>query len=173
MVTILIIPLSFSSFFLYCTCNLGAKYLVFVSSCSVKMRELSFPQFVYFLRKVCLFFNFWMIEFTIVFCLTRFWILSFKNWKMNTISTCFDRMRGDNNQIFRTLVCPAFSTSAYISYLDVSALQPYHTFPFLRKLPQCCRQFTSHHIQGLTKSALIVLRMSGFIHDNDNESLRL
>ena len=37
---------------------LGAKYLVFVSSRSVKMRELSFAQFVYFLRKVCLFFNF-------------------------------------------------------------------------------------------------------------------
>ena len=38
--------------------NLGAKYLVFVSSRSVKMRELSFAQFVYFLKKVCLFFNF-------------------------------------------------------------------------------------------------------------------
>ena len=38
--------------------HIGAKYLVFVSSCSVKMRELSFAQFVYFLRKVCLFFNF-------------------------------------------------------------------------------------------------------------------
>ena len=38
--------------------NLGAKYLVFVSSCSVKLRELSFAQFVYFLGKVCLFFNF-------------------------------------------------------------------------------------------------------------------
>ena len=38
--------------------ELGAKYLVFVSSHSVKMRELSFAQFLYFLRKVCLFFNF-------------------------------------------------------------------------------------------------------------------
>jgi hypothetical protein len=36
----------------------GATYLVFVSSRSVKMRELSFAQFVYFLRKVCLFFKF-------------------------------------------------------------------------------------------------------------------
>ena len=36
----------------------GAKYLVFVSSRSVKLRELNFTQFVYFLRKVCLFFNF-------------------------------------------------------------------------------------------------------------------
>ena len=38
--------------------NVGAKYLVFVSSRSVKMRKLSFAQFVYFLRKLCLFFNF-------------------------------------------------------------------------------------------------------------------
>ena len=37
--------------------NIGAKYLVFVSSCSLKTRELSLAQFVYFLRKVCLFFN--------------------------------------------------------------------------------------------------------------------
>ena len=36
----------------------GAKYLGFVSSLSVKTRELSFAQFVYFLRKECLFFNF-------------------------------------------------------------------------------------------------------------------
>ena len=35
----------------------GAKCLVFVSSCSVKTRELSYAQYVYFLRKVCLFFN--------------------------------------------------------------------------------------------------------------------
>ena len=41
-----------------CTVGLGAKYLVFVSSRSVKTRELSFAQFIYFLRKVCLFFNF-------------------------------------------------------------------------------------------------------------------
>ena len=34
------------------TSNQGAKYLVFVSSCSVKTRELSFAQFLYFLRKV-------------------------------------------------------------------------------------------------------------------------
>ena len=44
----------------YCTlCQvLGAKYLLFVSSRSVKLRELSFAQFVYFWGKVCLFFNF-------------------------------------------------------------------------------------------------------------------
>ena len=47
----------------------GAKYLVFVSSRSLKTRELSFAQFVYFLRKVCLFFNFWMIKFTIMYVL--------------------------------------------------------------------------------------------------------
>ena len=40
----------------------GAKYLFFVSSRSVKTREVSFAQFVYFLRKVCLFFNFWLIK---------------------------------------------------------------------------------------------------------------
>ena len=34
---------------------IGAKYLVFVSSRSVKTRELSFAQFVYFLRKVWFF----------------------------------------------------------------------------------------------------------------------
>ena len=40
------------------TLILSAKYLVFVSSCSVKTRELSFAQFLHFLRKVCLIFNF-------------------------------------------------------------------------------------------------------------------
>ena len=34
------------------------SYLVLVSSRSVKTRELSFAQFVYILRKVCIFFNF-------------------------------------------------------------------------------------------------------------------
>ena len=38
----------------------GAKYLSFFSSRSLKMREkyISFAQFVYFLREVCLLFNF-------------------------------------------------------------------------------------------------------------------
>ena len=36
----------------------GAKYLVFVSSRSVKMRELSYAQFVYFWGKVCLSFKY-------------------------------------------------------------------------------------------------------------------
>ena len=40
------------------TSNQGAKYLVFVSSCSVKTRELIFAQFVNFLEKVYLFFKF-------------------------------------------------------------------------------------------------------------------
>ena len=48
----------------------GAKYLGFVSSRSVKTRELSFAQFVDFVRKACLFFNFWRIKFTI-FVLTE------------------------------------------------------------------------------------------------------
>ena len=40
--------------------DLGVKYLVLFSSCSLKMREkyISFAQFVYFLREVCLLFNF-------------------------------------------------------------------------------------------------------------------
>ena len=39
---------------------LGAKYLFCFSSRSLKMREkyISFAQFVYFLREVCLLFNF-------------------------------------------------------------------------------------------------------------------
>ena len=45
----------------------GAKYLGFSSSHSLKTRKkyISFAQFVYFLREVCLLFNFWMIKFTI------------------------------------------------------------------------------------------------------------
>ena len=104
----------FLTCFLHLLNRQGAKYLVFVSSRSVKMRELSFAQFVYFLKKVCLFFNFWMIEFTVMFCLTWLWILSFKNWKIRThfpqkvykLSKTkfshFDRTRGDKNQIFPT-----------------------------------------------------------------------
>ena len=46
----------------------GAKYLGFFSSRSLKTKEkyISFAQFVYFLREVCLLFNFWMIKFTIM-----------------------------------------------------------------------------------------------------------
>ena len=42
---------------------------VFFSSRSLKKREkyISFAQFVYFLREVCLLFSFWMIKFTIMF----------------------------------------------------------------------------------------------------------
>ena len=49
--------------------DIGAKYLGFFSSRSLKMREkcISFAQLVYFLREVCLLFNFWMIKFTIMF----------------------------------------------------------------------------------------------------------
>ena len=72
-------------------------------------------QYVYFLRKVHLLFNFWMIECTAMFYLTQLCILSFKNWKINTLSSKsiqiekakfshFDRTRGDKNQIFRTYV---------------------------------------------------------------------
>ena len=50
-------------------------YLVFVSSLSVKLRELNFSLFVYFVGKACLFFNFCMMEFTTMFCLTWLWII--------------------------------------------------------------------------------------------------
>ena len=49
-----------------------------------KLRQLSLSQFVCFLSEVCLLFNFWMIKFTIMF-LTYLWILSLKNWKVNTL----------------------------------------------------------------------------------------
>ena len=54
------------------TLHTGAKYLGFFSFHSLKTREkyISFAQFIYFLREVCLLFNFWMIEFTIVFFVT-------------------------------------------------------------------------------------------------------
>ena len=106
--------------------------------------------FVHFLMEECLFFYYWMIKSTFLFCLLYFvWHtlhthllqkvyklrklnsvtekmhnyvkqninvhLSFKNWKTNTLSSKsiqtekakfshFDRMRGDQNQIFRTIV---------------------------------------------------------------------
>ena len=80
---------------------------------------------------------------------------------------------------FFHLCIPAFvmSTASYISYLEVSALQPFNStslntssLSFLRKLPKVLNQYGRHQIQniaGLPKSALIVLRMSGFIHDDD------
>ena len=48
---------------------LGAKYLGFVSTRSLKFLEkcISFAQFVYFLMEVCLLFNFRIIKFTIMF----------------------------------------------------------------------------------------------------------
>ena len=68
------------------TMVLGGKYLVFVSSRSVEIRGSSAFSVCIFLRKVCLFFNFWMKKCTIMFCLTQLCILSFKNWKINTHS---------------------------------------------------------------------------------------
>ena len=62
--------------------SLGAKYLLFSSSCSLKTREkyFSFAQFIYFLREVCLFFNVCMIRFTIMSkTKSKLRILSFKN----------------------------------------------------------------------------------------------
>ena len=45
---------------------LGGKYLVFVSFRSANWEVLQLSQIVYFLRKVCLFFNFWIIKCTIM-----------------------------------------------------------------------------------------------------------
>ena len=63
----------------------GAKYLgFFLLSFPQNERKIyylcwvSFAQFVYFLREVCLLINFWMIKFTIMF-FRYLWILSFKN----------------------------------------------------------------------------------------------
>ena len=36
---------------------------------------------------MCLFFNFWMIKCTIMFCLMHLCVLLFKNWKINTLSS--------------------------------------------------------------------------------------
>ena len=69
--------------------DFGAKYLMFFSSRSIKMREkcISFAQLVLlslyiFLREVCLLFNFWMMKFTITF----FWHnCEFYYRKLNTL----------------------------------------------------------------------------------------
>ena len=73
----------------------GGKYLVFVSSRCEKakfsLRDLpqlpQLSQFVYSLRKVCLFFNFWKIKCKIMSNKTQLCILLFKNWKINTPSS--------------------------------------------------------------------------------------
>ena len=56
---------SLSTFF---SISLWCEIFGFFSSCSLKTREkcISVAQFVYFLREVCLLFNFWMIKFTIM-----------------------------------------------------------------------------------------------------------
>ena len=55
----------------------GGKYLFFLSSHSVKMRDSSAFSVLYFLRKVCSSFNFWMIKCTEN--KTWLWISSFEN----------------------------------------------------------------------------------------------
>ena len=55
-------------------------------------REFSFAQFCNFLRKLCLFFNFWMMNIQKVAKLSK------------TKFSRFEGTRGDKNQIFRTLV---------------------------------------------------------------------
>ena len=52
---------------IYIWADLGAKYLAFFSSfLKTRKKNISFAQFVYFLREVCLLFNLWMIKFTIM-----------------------------------------------------------------------------------------------------------
>ena len=65
---------------------LGAKYLVFVFSRSLKIRELSFAQFVYFLRKVCLFFKF-LCDKIYNYVLFDVILNFYYNWKINTYSS--------------------------------------------------------------------------------------
>ena len=86
----------------------------FFSSRSLKTREkyISFVQFVYLLRKVCLLFNFWMINSQLCHknhnC--EFYHPKLKSkqkiYKLNKTNIFFSRFegtRGDKNQIFRTL----------------------------------------------------------------------
>ena len=63
--------------------GLGCEIFGFCLLLFPQTRELSFAQFVYFFREVCLFLNFWMIKFTIMSKKHNF--LSFKNWKINTL----------------------------------------------------------------------------------------
>ena len=58
----------------------------FLSLSFCQTRELSFAQFVYFLRKVCVcFFQFLNDKIHNYVKKTLLWILSFKNWKVNTL----------------------------------------------------------------------------------------
>ena len=59
--------------------NWGRKYLVFVFSCSVKMRGSSAFSVCIFLRKVCLFFNFWMHNYVKQIITVNFIIQKLKN----------------------------------------------------------------------------------------------
>ena len=61
-----------------------------------KLRHLSLSQFVYFLREVCLLFNFWMIKFTIM---SKKSIWYFHH---SIFFSRFEGTRGEKNQIFHT-----------------------------------------------------------------------
>ena len=78
-----------------------------------KLRQLSLFQFVYFLREVCLLFNFGMMKVNFI---NQKWKSKHTSPK-NIVSVCiffsrFEGMRGDKNLIFRTRDC------------WISALQP-------------------------------------------------
>ena len=68
-------------------------------------------QFVYFLRKVCLFLNFWMIKCTIMFRLTHLCTLLFQNWKVNTLSS---KLRKLSSLSVRELSFLSFEESMFI-----------------------------------------------------------
>ena len=65
--------------------SLSPHFLVPHENSKIWVTWLSIAQFVYFLREMCLLLNFLMIKFTIMFCLLWLYILTFKNWKVNTL----------------------------------------------------------------------------------------
>ena len=80
---------------------IGAKYLKFFSSRSLKTREkyVDFAQLVYFLRKMCLLFNSIIQKSKSNTLLSKIYKLS----KTNTFFSRFEGTRGEKNQIFRTI----------------------------------------------------------------------
>ena len=65
-----------------------------------------------FCGKVRLFFNTWIIKSTIIFCLTYLWNLSFKNWKLNTLSSKSIPTRKENLALLSRYFC----LSSIVSY---------------------------------------------------------
>ena len=120
-------------------------------------RELSFAQFVYLLRNVCLFFTFWMIKCTIMFCLMHLYVLLFKNWKINTLfskiiqtkakSSHFDKTRGYKNQKFPTRVPNLELSGSKLQLWILSHFDTYTSFYSILTLIGWEKQLHSHHTQ--------------------------